>query len=131
MKTHLYVGAAAMALLIGASGAFAQTTNMQRNPAGAPMAAPGATQTPSKISLTAQQKQAIWTSVASDKGAKAPANFQASIGANVPADIALRPLPANVLQQVPDAKNYRYAKVSDQVLLVDPSTKVVVDIIKL
>jgi Spy/CpxP family protein refolding chaperone len=131
MQSHLSYGAATLALLVSVTCAFAQSPGMNpKRDAGSAMSAPTSAQTQAQISLTAQQKQAIWDSVGKGKGAKAPANFQASVGASVPAQVALRPLPTSVTQQMPDAKKYRYAKIEGQVLLIDPATHTVVDIIK-
>ena len=137
MQSRFTYGAATLALLVSVTCALAQSpsTNMKRD-AGSTLPPPpsakmqASTQTQAQLSLSADQKQAIWNSVAKNKSAMAPANFQASIGANVPAQIALRSLPSTLSKQVPDAKKYRYAKIADEVVLVDPSTHKVIDIIK-
>jgi Protein of unknown function (DUF1236) len=130
MGNRLLYCAIAVAAFAGANGVIAQNSNnMNAKPnTGATLSAPTAAS--SQLSLTAQQKQAIWDSVGKAKGANAPANFQASVGASVPAQIALRSLPSDILQQVPNAKKYRYAKIADEVLLVDPTNHKVIDIIK-
>jgi len=145
MQSRFTYGAVTLALLASVTFALAQnpSTNTKRDsgamppPPSAQMpAAPSKLQTSAQpqtqaqLSLSADQKQAIWDSVGKNKGAKAPANFQASIGANVPAQVALRPLPGTLSKQVPDAKKYRYAKIDDQVVLVDPSTHKIIDVIK-
>ena len=143
MQSRFVYGAATLALLASVTFSLAQTPNTKRE-SGSGMPPPPSAQVPpapsaklqsqpqaqAQLSLSADQKQAIWDSVGKGKGAKAPANFQASIGANVPAQLALRPLPSTLNKQVPDAKKYRYAKVADEVVLVDPSTHKVIDIIK-
>jgi Spy/CpxP family protein refolding chaperone len=135
MQSQFTYGAATLALLVSVTCALAQSpaTNTKRDSGAAMPPPPSAkiqTQIQAQIGLSADQKQAIWDSVGKNKGAKAPANFQASVGANVPAQIALRPLPSTLSKQVPDAKKYRYAKIADEVVLVDPSTHKVIDIIK-
>ena len=131
MQSHLRYGATTLVILASVTCALAQTPGMNsKRDSGSTMSPPTSAQTQAQLSLTAQQKQAIWESVGKGKGTKAPANFQASVGANVPAQVALRPLPATVTQQVPDARKYRYAKIADEVVLVDPTTNKVVDIIK-
>ena len=131
MQSQLTYGAATLALLASITCAVAQSsnTNTKRDP-GSGLPPPPSAQTQAQPSLSADQKQAIWNSVAKNKSAMAPAKFQASIGANVPAQIALRQLPSTLSKQVPDAKKYRYAKIADEVVLVDPSTHKVIDIIK-
>ena len=132
MQSRFTYGATTLALLASVTCAFAQSPNtITKRDSGALPPPPSAQmQTQAQLSLSADQKQAIWNSVGKNKGAKAPANFQASIGANVPAQLALRALPSTLSKQMPDAKKYRYAKIDDQVVLVDPSTHKVIDIIK-
>ena len=124
MRSRFTYGAATLALLVSVTCTLAQSPsmNMKRDS--------GFTLPQAQFSLSADQKQAIWNSVAKNKSAMAPANFQASVGANVPAQIALRPLPSTLSKQVPDIKKYRYAKIADEVVLVDPSTHKVIDVIK-
>ena len=146
MQSRFTYSAVTLALLASVTCAVAQSpaTNTKRD-SGAAMPPPPSAQMPAapsklqssaqaqtqaQLSLSADQKKAIWDSVGKNKGAKAPANFQASVGANVPAQVALRPLPGTLSKQVPDAKKYRYAKIADEVVLVDPSTHKVIDIIK-
>jgi hypothetical protein len=147
MQSRLTYSATTLALLVSVTCALAQSpaTNTKRD-SGAAMPPPPSAQMPpspsaktqisapaqtqAQLSLSADQKQAIWDSVGKNKGAKAPANFQASVGASVPAQVTLRSLPSSLSKQVPDAKKYRYAKIADEVVLVDPSTHKVIDIIK-
>jgi len=98
------------------------------SPTGQPSGEPP-TQAPA---LTAAQKAAIFSSVTIDKSkAKASEDFKLSVGEQVPPTVALHPLPPGALPQVPTARPYRYTLVADdQVVLVDPATMRVVDVIK-
>jgi hypothetical protein len=102
-------------------------------PGGAP-AAPGLNQSTSpnqKVQLSATQKTAIYNAVSKDKSKNtSPANFQASIGAKVPASMELHALPPEAVANAQAASSYRYAMVNNQVVLVDPLTMQVVDIIR-
>ena len=82
--------------------------------------------------LTAAQKAAIFSSVTLDKSqSKASEDFKLSVGEQVPSTVELHPLPAGALAEVPTARPYRYTLVAnDQVVLVDPATMRVVDVIK-
>jgi uncharacterized protein DUF1236 len=78
----------------------------------------------------AEQKQTIYASISSQKQKEtAPPDFRAAVGAVVPQSVQLQPLPKTILDLVPDLKNYEYAMVANQVLLVDPKNKQVVEII--
>jgi hypothetical protein len=141
MKTTLSNGAlrnaAALVLLVGGVGiAVAQAPSSV--PSGAPSSVPGgAMSNPSKspgveqkLQLTAVQKAAIFKAASEDTAkTNAPVSFHASIGAKVPPSIALAALPANAVTSAPSAKNYKYTMAQSQVVLVDPATMEVVDII--
>jgi hypothetical protein len=97
------------------------------SPSGQPVNTPPA-QAPA---LTAAQKAAIFSSVTLDKSKiKATENFRVAIGAKVPSVIELHPLPEGALAEAPTARPYRYTMVANQVVLVDPATMLVVDVVK-
>jgi len=136
MRNSLGLGAMALALLGTIAIAVAQAPPSP-TPGGAP-AAPGLNQSTSpnqKVQLSATQKTAIYNAVSKDKSkstspANLPANFQASIGAKVPASIELHALPPEAVANAQAASSYRYAMINNQVVLVDPLTLQVVDIIR-
>lgn len=49
-----------------------------------------------------------------------------AVGARLPADVALTPLPASAVAAVPAVQPYSYVTIDDRVLLVDPETDTVV-----
>ena len=59
----------------------------------------------------------------------APAGFTAKVGEAVPASLHLHPLPNSVTNAVPTVKSYDFAMVKNEILLVDPSSKQIVDIV--
>ena len=90
----------------------------------------GAVSTGEHLNLTTAQRHEIWQSV--DKPAMkqtAPAGFKATVGEAAPSSIKLQPLPSDVSKQVPAVKSYDFAMVQNQVLIVDPSSKKIVDIV--
>jgi hypothetical protein len=81
--------------------------------------------------LTAAQKAAIFSSVTLDKSKiNRRENFQVAVGDAIPPTVDLHPLPAGALAEAPAARPYRYTVVADQVVLVDPTTMRIVDVIK-
>jgi Protein of unknown function (DUF1236) len=52
------------------------------------------------------------------------------IGERVPAGISFLSIPADILDEVPDIRPYRYFVTGDQVVIVAPDTREVVDIIE-
>lgn len=84
----------------------------------------------SQIQLTGAQKTAILDAVRQDgKKVAAGTEFVASIGGPVPPQLELYVLPDRALATVPAAKSVKYTLLQNQIVLVDPTTMRVVDII--
>lgn len=119
MKTQLRAASIATALVLASAGMAAA--------AGAAAPAPK-----DQLSLTSAQEHSIVQSV--NKNAKketAPAGFKAAVGQTVPTSIALHSFPSDATSQVPAVKPYDYAMLQDQLLIVNPQDKKIVDVIKL
>jgi Protein of unknown function (DUF1236) len=56
-------------------------------------------------------------------------NVNVNVGAALPGDVRLLPLPANVVDLVPEYRGYEYVVVNDEIVIVQPSTRNVVEII--
>jgi hypothetical protein len=91
---------------------------------------PGGPRTASQLQLTNAQKVAIANAIRG-AGSKPTSriNFPTSIGASVPPSIDLYVLPDAALSAVPDAKVVKFTTVQNQIVLVDPTTMRVVDVI--
>jgi Protein of unknown function (DUF1236) len=84
----------------------------------------------SQLQLTSAQKIAIANAIRRDGGKPAArVNFPTTIGAQVPPSIELYVLPDAALADVPDAKIVKYTTLQNQIVLVDPTTMRVVDVI--
>jgi hypothetical protein len=81
------------------------------------------------LELTPAQRSAIYQAVHRDKGRAAPNRFATRIGADVPPMIELYALPDEVLADNPVAKLYKFTRVDEQVVLVDPTKMRVVAVI--
>ncbi len=106
-------GATSVAIIAGVNVAAAQTADIDEV-ANANGVAP-------KLELTAAQKSAIYQAVHKDKGKVAPSHFATNVGADVPPMIELYALPDDVVADNPVTKLYKFTKVEDQVVLVDPT----------
>jgi Protein of unknown function (DUF1236) len=94
---------------------------------GQAMAAPAAAPT-RQITLTEAQRRLLVDSV---RGEALPqAQVQVANGATVPADVALAPVPQTVITQIPMIERYRLFLDNNQVVLVDPSSREVVDVVR-
>lgn len=83
-----------------------------------------------KLQLTPEQKTAILNAVRPAEGkVKAPGNVPATVGAQVPPTTELYFLPEDALATAPEAKGMRYTVAQKRVVLVDPTTMRVVDVI--
>jgi hypothetical protein len=74
-----------------------------------------------KLELTPAQKNAIYQAVRKDKSKVAPSRFATNVGAEVPPMIELYSLPDDILASNPVTKYYKFTRVDDEVVLVDPT----------
>jgi len=81
------------------------------------------------LELTPAQRSAIYQEAHRDRSKAAPSRFATNVGADVPPMIELYALPDDVLAENPAAKFYKFTKVDDQVVLVDPTKMRVVAVI--
>jgi hypothetical protein len=81
------------------------------------------------LELTPVQRSVIYQAVHRDKSRAAPNRFAATIGADVPPMIELYALPDEVVADNPVAKLYKFTRVDEQVVLVDPTKMRVVAVI--
>jgi hypothetical protein len=79
--------------------------------------------------LTPEQKSLIYRMVRQDKTKVAKRPFPAQVGADVPPSLDLYTLPDDAVMQAPVTKLFRVVVVGDKVVLVDPTTMRVVDVI--
>jgi hypothetical protein len=82
-----------------------------------------------KLELTPAQRSAIYQEVHKDNSKVAPSRFATHVGADVPPMIELYALPDDVVANNPDAKLYKFTRVDDQVVLVDPTKMRVIAVI--
>ena len=81
------------------------------------------------LELTPAQRGVIYQAVHRDKSQVAPNHFAARIGADVPPMIELYTLPDEVVADNPVTKLYKFTRVDEQVVLVDPTKMRVVAVI--
>ena len=117
MNNYFRSGMAALALV--ASAGVAAAAGMS-----------GAGVTAKHLNLTNAQQKEIWQGVSQQASKEtAPASFTPTIGEVAPTSIKLQPLPTKVSNEVPAVKSYDFAMLPDQVLIVDPSSRKIVDIV--
>lgn len=84
------------------------------------------------LKLTDEQKNRVAQAInGRDTLDKLPEGFTPAIGAKVPSQKKLpeQPLPRPLVYDIPALKNYYYVQLADKVLIVDPMTRRVAEII--
>jgi hypothetical protein len=113
MRTNLGAGALALAILGGVSFAAAQN-------------APGSAQ--GKPNLSQPQGQAVTQGLQNEPSQSAP-GYQGQVGSKPPASLSQKQMPDDVTAQVPKTKNYLFVKLPDRILIIDPDSKTVAEIV--
>ena len=82
------------------------------------------------LSLTTAQEKLAWGDLSKQAASRsASSNFSASPGAAVPSDITLRQIPRKVASELPILKPYQFARLPNEILIVNPTDKKIVDVI--
>jgi len=119
LTTAALIGAAAA--IAGAATAAAQSSGIDETVASNGVA--------SKLELTPAQRNAIYQEVHQDQSKIAPNGFATNVGAEVPPMIELYMLPDDILAANPETKLYKYTRVDDRIVLVDPTNMRVIAVI--
>jgi hypothetical protein len=124
------LGSAGLAL---AGGDKSSSSNMQSGTTGQASKSTGSSMSKSSaqdtLNLTSAQKQTIAQELSREEPA-AEERFKATIGAEVPSSIALKPVPMKIANEMPQLKNYSYAKLhNEDIVLADPQERTVAAII--
>ncbi|MDQ8730537.1 DUF1236 domain-containing protein [Bradyrhizobium sp. LHD-71] len=62
--------------------------------------------------------------------ARTNVNVDVNIGARVPRDVRGRPLPPDIVEIVPQYRGYEYTVVEDEIVIIEPGRREVVDVIR-
>jgi hypothetical protein len=122
MTVSLALCAALAVLATGIGVAVAQSRDIEES-----VTANGVA--PSSLELTATQKSAIYQEVHKARSKVAPSAFATVVGADVPPMIELYSLPDDILATNPETKLYKFTRVDDRIVLVDPTKMRVVAVI--
>jgi hypothetical protein len=91
----------------------------------APSRAPGA----AHPDLSSKQERMVSQALATSPSQPAPVGVQPQIGSRLPVSMTAQTLPSDVADQVPEAKQLLFVKLPDRVVLIDPDTQVVTEIV--
>ncbi|QOG23464.1 hypothetical protein [Bradyrhizobium sp. SEMIA] len=79
--------------------------------------------------LNPAQQQMVSNSLSSTPSQSAPSGAQPQVGDKVPESMSAQSMPHNVVDQVPEAKELLFVKLPDRILLIDPDTKLISEIV--
>jgi hypothetical protein len=73
----------------------------------------------------------IWRNLSSVKasGTNEPYDFDPQVGATIPDNFSVQPLPDDVTKEAPSLEGYGYTMVRKEIVIVNPTSKKIVDII--
>jgi hypothetical protein len=81
------------------------------------------------VILSAPQRSAVWKDLSKRATNQDAAGFDATIGTFVPETVKIEPIPSNVTANDPSLKPYYFAMVDHKLVIVDPSNKVIADVL--
>jgi hypothetical protein len=81
-----------------------------------------------RIQVTERERTTIQKSIDVQK-ARVDIDIDVNVGAPVPRNVTLYPLPAAIIDVNPRWRNYRYVVVQDEIVIINPQTYVVVEVI--
>jgi len=124
-------GCAAVLLMLAGAG-HAQTTVIERSSPGQTTVIERSSPsviTREQVELTPAQRTTIYRTVTRERRV-VPEGVDVRLGARVPQAVELYEIPAPVVTEIPSVRRYRYMVVNNEVVLVDPATSEVVEIIR-
>jgi Protein of unknown function (DUF1236) len=81
------------------------------------------------VILSAAQRSAVWNDLSKRATNQNAAGFDATIGTFVPSTVKTEPMPSNTAADVPSLRPYNFAMVDHKLVIVDPSNKVIADVL--
>lgn len=81
-----------------------------------------------KLNLNSTKEQAVTQGLA-DQPAHSVPGFSGQVGSKLPASETAQQLPSGVQAQVPEAKGMLFVKLPDRILLIDPDSQAVAEIV--
>jgi hypothetical protein len=118
MRQHIRASTIALVLLGGVGFAAAQSGMSGAGSSGS-----------GRVDLSPAQEQSVQKGIASAPTQSAPSGYSAQLGGKIPSSLNAQALPSSVQSDVPEAKSLFFVKLPDRVLLVDPSTQIIAEII--
>ncbi len=126
MKTQTTIALAAALLLGGAITASAADVASSHSGMASSTTAKPASDT---LNLNATQQKTAWNDLNSQASQNAPAGFNATDGAKVPATLKIEAVPAKAARDVSQLRPYDFTKVQNKILIVNPHDRMIAEVI--
>jgi Protein of unknown function (DUF1236) len=81
------------------------------------------------VVLSAAQRSAVWNDLSKQATNQNAAGFNAAIGTFLPNTVKIEPMPSKTAAHIPSLRPYDYAMVGHKLVIVDPSNKVIADVL--
>ena len=119
MRKQTAILSAAALLLCGAATASAATATSAAT-----------TMHPSDtVILSAAQRKTVWKDLNKQATNQNAPGFDATIGTFLPNNVKMEPIPSKLAADVPSLRPYDFAMVGHKLVIVDPSNKVIADVL--
>jgi hypothetical protein len=121
------------AALLAGGTALAMANNgpsaNSKGTSGKPTSAATAMHGTDTVILSAAQRSAVWKDLSKQATNQSAAGFDATIGTFVPNTVKIEPIPSKVTADNPSLRPYDFAMVDKKLVIVDPSNKVIANVL--
>jgi hypothetical protein len=81
------------------------------------------------LNLNATQQKTAWNDLSTQSSQNAPADFSATKGAKVPSTLTIKAVPAKAARDVSQLRPYDFARVQNEILIVNPRDRMIAEVI--
>jgi hypothetical protein len=81
------------------------------------------------VILSAAQRTAAWNDLSKQATNQNAPGFDAMTGTFVPSSVKMEPIPSKVTANNPELRPYNYAMIDHKLVIVDPTNKVIADVL--
>jgi hypothetical protein len=82
------------------------------------------------VILSGAQRKAVWNDLSKQVTNQNAAGFDATTGTFLPSTVKIEPIPNKLTANNPSLRPYDYAMIDHDLVIVDPTNKVVADVLK-
>jgi hypothetical protein len=125
-KTHMSANGNGASSANG-NGASSANANSASAKAASPASSMHGTDT---VILSAAQRRSLWNELSKQATNQSASGFEAQTGTFLPKSVKIEPIPGKAAANSPQLQPYDYAMVDHDLVIVDPTSNVIADIVK-